>query len=72
MALNNDDLIYGCLLVISIIIGILYKKISNKRTQQWTGTLIGVLFVFIMCKWQSIRIFVYFLSSCAIMKTGFS
>ncbi|KAF4521844.1 hypothetical protein B566_EDAN003718 [Ephemera danica] len=46
--MNTDDIVYIVLLIFSIGIGFLFKKIEDKSTQQWFASVVGFILIFIV------------------------
>ena len=48
----SDEVIYICLLLISIPAGFLFKDSRHIHFKAWSSTLIGFLFAVIVCRWD--------------------
>ena len=62
----KDDIMYVSLLVLGIVFGYFYRRVKEVEQKLWLGTGFGLVIVLFCSGINSLRIFLGFLTSCAI------
>ncbi|CAF3740763.1 unnamed protein product [Adineta steineri] len=63
----SDEVIYVCLLLLSIPIGFLFKDSRHTNFKAWSSTLIGFLFALIVCRWDIFHSLITTAVTCLIL-----
>jgi len=63
----SDEVIYVCLLLLSIPIGFLYKDSRYTNLKAWSSTLIGFIFALIVCRWDVLHSLITTAVTCLII-----
>jgi hypothetical protein len=63
----SDEVIYVCLLLISIPIGFIFKDSRHIHFKSWFSTLIGFLFALIVCRWDVLHSLITTSVTCLII-----
>ncbi|CAF3379385.1 unnamed protein product [Rotaria socialis] len=63
----SDEVIYVCLLLVSIPIGFLFKNSRHANLKAYSSTLIGFIFALIVCRWDVLHSLVTTSVTCLIL-----
>lgn len=63
----SDEVIYVCLLLLSIPLGLLFKDSRHIHFKTWSSTFIGFLFALIVCRWDILHSFITTAVTCLIL-----
>ncbi len=63
----SDEVIYVCLLLLSIPIGFLFKDSRHTNLKAWSSTFIGFLFALIVCRWDVLHSLITTSVTCLII-----
>ena len=63
----SDEVIYVCLLLLSIPLGFLFKNSRHTNYKAWSSTFIGFLFALIVCRWDFLHSFITTSVTCLIL-----
>ena len=63
----SDEVIYVCLLLLSIPIGFIFKDSRHANFKAWSSTLIGFLFALIVCRWDILHSLITTAVTCLIL-----
>ena len=63
----SDEVIYVCLLLISIPTGFVFKNSRHINFKAWSSTFIGFLFALIVCRWDVLHSLITTSVTCLIL-----